>query len=76
MSRTKLAELVLRFGVLCYITNALTKLTMSAWCLLEMFLCFQLVLTVGFEDLAIVAMNISHLRKKLSILQLGISIES
>jgi hypothetical protein len=30
---------------------------------------------IGFEDLGIIALVVSHLRKKLSILQLGISIE-
>lgn len=75
MSCTKLPELVLWFGALCYLANALTKLTMSAWCLLKMLLCFQFVLTIGFEDLGIITLVISHLRKKLSILQLGIAIE-
>jgi hypothetical protein len=31
--------------------------------------------SIGFEDLGIIAIVISHLRKKLSIFELGISIE-
>ncbi len=55
--------------------NALTKFTMSACCWDEMFLGFQFVLTTGFEDLGLIAMVISQLKKKLSISQLGISIK-
>lgn len=68
-----------RAGIMIWCTMLFSQCkqqaTVSAWFVHEMFLCFKIVLTVRFEGLGIIAVVISHLRKKLSTLQLGISIE-